>query len=80
MARPEVTGKRLLSKQDVLALIGVSYPALWGWIRDGHFPPARRLGVGDVKRVKIGWLESEVFAWIESRPAQRPKGSKVKAA
>lgn len=69
---------RLLTKGEVLELIGVTYPALWAWIRDGKFPPGRSIGSG--KRGHIAWIESEVFAWIESRPPRLPKGSKHKAA
>ena len=66
---------RLLTKGEVLELIGVSYPALWAWIRDGKFPPGRSVGYG--KRGHVAWVESEVQAWIASRPVRLPKGTKV---
>jgi predicted DNA-binding transcriptional regulator AlpA len=66
---------KFLSKQEVLALIGVSYATLWTWMRDGNFPLAREL-VGDAKRNKIVWIESEVHAWMASRPKRRPAGYK----
>lgn len=69
---------RLLTKGEVLELIGVTYPALWSWIRDGKFPPGRSIGFG--KRGHVAWIEQEVFDWIASRPPRFPKGSKRKAA
>lgn len=64
---------KLLTKGEVLELIGVSYPALWTWIRDGKFPPGRSIGTGTNGR--IAWVEDEVFDWIESRPRRFPKGT-----
>jgi predicted DNA-binding transcriptional regulator AlpA len=51
---------RYLSKQEVLAVVGVSYPTIWSWARDGHFSQARVLGTGQGLRTKIGWLKSEI--------------------
>jgi len=70
---------KFLSREEVLALIGVSYVTLWTWIRDGKFPPAREL-VGDAKRNKIVWVESEVHDWMTSRPKRLPVGYKGGAA
>ena len=58
MARPEITGKKtlhLLTKGEVLELVGVSYPCLWSWIRDGKFPPGRSIGVG--AKGHVAWVE-----------------------
>jgi prophage regulatory protein len=75
---PPDVADRYLSKQEVLAVVGVSYPSLWSWMRDGHFPQARVLGTGAGLRTKIGWLKSEVDAWVASRPARISK-SRVKS-
>lgn len=79
MARPEITGKKsgsnkLLNRDDVLDLIGISYPCLWGWIRDGKFPAGRDLGGG--KKGHVVWIEEEVMDWVRSRPKRLPKGTK----
>jgi predicted DNA-binding transcriptional regulator AlpA len=66
---------RLLTRLEVLALLNVTYPTLWGWVRDGHFPPPRELGWG--KKGRIGWVQSEVQAWIASLPKRLPKGTKI---
>jgi len=70
---------RYLSKQEVLAVVGVSYPALWSWMRDGHFPQARVLGTGEGLRTKIGWLKSEIDDWIASRPQRVSRCAKRSA-
>jgi predicted DNA-binding transcriptional regulator AlpA len=62
-------------KDEVLELLGISYPCLFGWIRDGKFPPGRSIGTG--KKGHVAWIESEVHDWIWSRPARRPKGSRA---
>jgi predicted DNA-binding transcriptional regulator AlpA len=62
---------RLLSKAAVLALVPVSYPCLWAMMLRGEFPRSRSLAPGSNR---VGWVESEVLAWIESRPVQKLKG------
>src|SRR5215471_2139685 len=54
----EPIGVRLLSKAEVLAVVNVTYPALWKWMRDGKFPRARIVGN------KSMWLSTEVAAWL----------------
>ena len=66
--RSELSGVRLLSKQEVLDRIGVSYVTLWGWMRDGKFPRSRELGG------KVCWLEPEVDQFIVNLPTKRLKG------
>jgi predicted DNA-binding transcriptional regulator AlpA len=68
----------LLTKGEVLERVGVSYPAIWCWIKEGKFPPGRSIGFG--KRGHVAWIESEVMDWIASRPVRLPKGSKQRAA
>jgi predicted DNA-binding transcriptional regulator AlpA len=55
-------GDRLLSRPEVLDIIGVSYPTLWLWMRQGRFPRSRSLGG------KVAWLKSEIAAWMHSLP------------
>jgi prophage regulatory protein len=59
---------RLVSKREVLDRIGVSYPTLWSWMRDGRFPRSRELGG------KICWLEREIEKWIDALPMRPLKG------
>ena len=53
---------RLLSRAEVLEIVGVTYPTLWAWVRDGHFPAARVLGFKKTEGNKGGRV-----AWLESR-------------
>ena len=59
---------RIVSKPEVLDRVGVTYPTLWAWMREGKFPRSRALGG------KSCWLESEIEEWITSRPVRRLKG------
>ena len=61
-------GARLLSKAEVLDRLGVTYPTVWQWMREGRFPRCRVLGG------KSAWVESEVEEWIAALPVRRLKG------
>ena len=54
---------RILRLPEVLARTGLARTTLWRMERRGEFP-ARRQITGNT----VGWLESEVSEWIESRP------------
>jgi predicted DNA-binding transcriptional regulator AlpA len=60
--------QRVLTRKQVCARVGVSFPTIWRWMVRGTFPRAR--AVGDLKS---GWLESEVNAWIAALPVRRLK-------
>ena len=63
---------RLMSKPEVLAIAGVTYPASWAWMRDGLFPRARVVGKGNSSR--SFWRSDEVEAWLAELPTRRLKG------
>jgi prophage regulatory protein len=71
----KVRGVRLLSRQEVCARLGVTYPSIWLWMRQGKFP---RSVV--ISKTKIGWLESEIDAYIASLPRSALKGDAEVAA
>jgi predicted DNA-binding transcriptional regulator AlpA len=58
----------LLSKRDVLDIVGVSYPTLWAMMRANKFPRSRKVG-GQSK-----WVSTEVAAWLAALPKCRLKG------
>jgi predicted DNA-binding transcriptional regulator AlpA len=64
---------RLLSKHDVVAIAGVTYPTVWTWMREGTFPRSRIVGG------KSMWMSSEVDAWLASLPVRALKGDKTAA-
>ena len=74
---PTDSTPRLLSRQEVLKLVPISYPCLWAWVRDGIFPAPRALGPAGTKN-RVAWLESDVRHWIETQPERRGKGAKHK--
>ena len=68
-AAPEKkTPPRLLTKNQVLARIGVTFPTVWAWMRAGEFP--RAVVVGN----KSMWHEQEINAWITALPRRDLKG------
>lgn len=73
LSRDETTLPRLLNKKQVLALVPVTFPTLWAWMRRGEFPAARTVGDRPV------WLESEVAEWLNSRPLRPYKQSEPRS-
>ena len=65
---------RLVSKAEVLDLVGLSYPTIWAMMRDGKFPRSREIGG------KVAWLASELKYWISNRPISKLKGDPPPAA
>jgi prophage regulatory protein len=58
--------KRLLRLPAVMAMTGLCRSHVYGKMNSGEFPKQVRLAPSTV-----GWLESEVEAWIEARVADR---------
>jgi prophage regulatory protein len=58
---------RLISKPEVLDRVGVTFPTIWKWMREGKFPRSRELGG------KTAWIEAEVEAWIAGLPERKYK-------
>ena len=54
---------RLLRRNDVLALTGMSATTLWRRERDGDFPNRVRIS----PRL-VAWREHEVLEWLENLP------------
>jgi|SRR5258708_6755098 prophage regulatory protein len=71
----EPRGPRLLSRQEVVDRIGVTYPTLWAWMRAGRFPRSVHLS-----STKVAWFENEIEEYIASLPRSRLKGDPAEAA
>lgn len=56
----------ILKQPTVLSAVGFSGPTLWRRVRENNFPQPVHLGGRS-----IGWLQSEVNAWIKARAALR---------
>lgn len=59
--------ERFLRLADVMARTGLSRSSIYQSISEGKFPQNINLGARSV-----GWLESEIDAWMQSRIDQRP--------
>jgi prophage regulatory protein len=55
-------GKRMLRFPEVRSRVGCGKSNIYRMVAEGTFPAPKRLSART-----IGWLESEVDAWIESR-------------
>jgi predicted DNA-binding transcriptional regulator AlpA len=60
---PLAAGDRLLTKEQVCALTGRSFPTVWAWMKRGEFPRARVLA----GRSSV-WLQSEIVEWMRQLP------------
>ena len=54
----------LLDKQEVLAVVGCTYPALWEWQRAGRFPLAK------IVFGKSKWPADVIADWLDSLPVR----------
>lgn len=61
-----MTAKKILRRREVEARTSLSRSGLYDKMSRGEFPRPIHLGPGSV-----GWIESEVTAWIEARIAER---------
>ena len=64
---PGLQGLQLLSRQEIIALTGISYPTIWAMTRRGNFP--RAIVVGG----KSKWRATEISEWLNSRPRRELK-------
>ena len=59
----------VMTRKQVIAVTGRSATSLWRDVNAGAFPPPRQISAA-----RVGWLASEVEAWIKNRPVVRNKG------
>jgi prophage regulatory protein len=64
MMNSEITHHRLIDLPEVKRCTGLSRSTIYNYIAAGLFPRSRKLGLRCV-----GWLETEINAWIAERPA-----------
>ena len=65
---PRAPPTRLLSKNEVVEIVGATYPTIWSWMRAGAFPRSRVVGGRSM------WLSDEVNEWLAGLPVRRLKG------
>ncbi|NJL30049.1 MAG: AlpA family phage regulatory protein [Thermoanaerobaculia bacterium] len=71
MAEP-TTCFKILRTNTVAEMLGISRATLWRWARRGLLPPRRIVGPNTV-----GWVESEILAWLEARPLRLPSQEEI---
>ena len=54
---------KILRQREVVQLTGLSKVTLWRLEQKGEFPQKIALSPN-----RVGWLESEVLNWVNSRP------------
>jgi prophage regulatory protein len=57
--------KKFIYKGEVLERTGVSAQCVWRWMKEGTFPAAVAVGG------RTAWLESDIDAWMSSRPLRQ---------
>lgn len=60
------TPDRLLTRQEVEAMVGVKRSAIYRWMAQGTFPMPLKLGTSSVR-----WRQSEIEAWIGALPVKK---------
>lgn len=63
--------KVILRRSQVLDLVGLSQSAMYRLIANGDFPRPIILSGRTSGRPAVGWVSTEVLAWIEERIAMR---------
>lgn len=58
----------ILRFREVTARVGMGRTGIYQAIKDGVFPKQRQLGIKSV-----GWLESEIETWINTRNPVEPQ-------
>ena len=54
---------RVLNVRDVVSMTGLSKATIWREEKSGAFP--KRI---NLTPRRVGWIESEILEWLESRP------------
>ena len=54
---------RILNSNEVVKKIGLSKVTIWRMEKSGAFP--KRI---NLTNRRVGWIESEILDWLESRP------------
>jgi prophage regulatory protein len=66
MTKQQTTPKRLMRLPEVKRITGLSKSSIYDRMNEGIFPKSVPLGGRTV-----GWVESEVDEWVETRIASR---------
>lgn len=62
-----MVSEKILRKQQLPEIVGLSVPTIWRMEQKGLFPARRQISPGCV-----GWLQSEIDKWIAERQVTKP--------
>lgn len=65
----------ILRCQEVQQKVGLKKSAIYAGAKDGSFPKPIKLGTGP--HCAVGWLDSEINAWVKARIAERDRRAKA---
>ena len=57
---------RILRIPEIVEITGLSRTTIWRRVKSGDFPAPVRLG--SLATRSVGWRESEIKQWLDSRP------------
>lgn len=69
-----VESQRIIRRQEVERLTGLTKPSIYAAMTAGTFPRSVQLS-----ERSVGWRLAEVLAWVESRPRVQPRHAEPKA-
>jgi prophage regulatory protein len=61
---------KIIRPKELADLLSVSPVTVWRMEQRGELPQRRKISTGTV-----GWLESDIKEWLESRPFANPKNN-----
>ena len=64
---------RLLSKAEVVSIVGVGFVTIWKWMLAKKFPRCVILQP-DQRFSKVAWHEDDIEKWVKDRPLSSLKG------
>lgn len=64
---PAVPLEDIMRLPDVMRVVGLSRPSIYRMVGLGEFPQQVKMG-----SASVGWVRSEIAAWIEERKGLRP--------
>ena len=67
--------ERLLRRREVEEIAGLSRASIYRLMKDGGFPLSIR-----VSKTAVRWKESDIYAWIQSRPVTTSEVGSTHAA
>ena len=63
-----LTSSKILRRPEVEQVVGLSRSTIYAMMTHGAFPQPVKLGAR-----AVGWRESDVLAWLESRAPRNPR-------